>query len=121
MFIFLLKSSQFVLILLDRFVFELPDNQASLLPVASCIVIKSADPEALKDAKGGPIVRPYTPISPSDKQGELTFLIKRYDTGNASKYIHGLSEGDSLAIKGPIPKFKYKRERTNPRIRLISA
>lgn len=75
---------------LNRFIFELPNNEASLLPVASCLVVRSSDPEALKDEKGKPIIRPYTPISPPEKQGELTLLIKKYDNGNASKHIHGL-------------------------------
>ncbi|KIK71683.1 hypothetical protein GYMLUDRAFT_33836 [Collybiopsis luxurians FD-317 M1] len=92
----------------SKFIFELPNNEASLLPVASCLIVKSSDPEALKDAKGKPIIRPYTPISPPDQPGELTLLVKKYDSGNASKHIHGLKEGDTLAIKGPIPKFPYK-------------
>ncbi|KAF9067289.1 NADH-cytochrome b5 reductase [Rhodocollybia butyracea] len=92
----------------SKFIFELPNNEASLLPVASCLIVKSSDPEALKDAKGKPIIRPYTPISPPDLKGELTLLIKRYDSGNASKHIHSLKEGDTLSVKGPIPKFPYK-------------
>lgn len=75
---------------LCRFIFELPNNEASLLPVASCLVVKSSDPEALKDKKGKPIIRPYTPISPSDAKGELALLVKKYDNGNASKHIHDL-------------------------------
>ncbi|KAI0328431.1 cytochrome-b5 reductase [Cubamyces sp. BRFM 1775] len=93
-----------------KFIFELPPDTASLLPVASCVVVKSS-PEAenaLVDAKGKPVIRPYTPISPSDLPGELTFLVKRYDTGKMSKYIHEMQPGDKLAIKGPIPKFEYK-------------
>lgn len=76
--------------------------------MASCLVVKSSDPEALQDAKGKPIVRPYTPISPSDKEGELVLLVKKYDNGNASKYIHSLKPGETLGIKGPFPKFDYK-------------
>lgn len=91
-----------------RFIFELPAGEASLLPVASCLVVKSSDPEALKDDKGNPIVRPYTPISPSDKEGELVLLVKKYDNGNASKHIHSLKPGESLSIKGPFPKWDYK-------------
>lgn len=93
-----------------RFIFELPEDQASLLPITSCVVVKSSDPEALKDDKGKPVVRPYTPVSPSDVPGELTFLVKKYPQGKASKYIHELKPGDSLSIKGPIPKFPYKSE-----------
>ncbi|KAG7099905.1 hypothetical protein E1B28_001704 [Marasmius oreades] len=92
----------------SEFIFELPNNEASLLPVASCLVVKSSDPEALKDANGKPIIRPYTPISPPDKAGELTLLVKKYEQGNASKHIHSLKEGDTLAIKGPIPKWPWK-------------
>ncbi|KAF8633529.1 hypothetical protein AX15_001334 [Amanita polypyramis BW_CC] len=91
-----------------KYIFELPDNQASLLPVASCLVVRSSDPEALKDANGKPVIRPYTPISPPDLKGELVLLIKQYENGKGSKYIHSLKEGETLAIKGPISKFPYK-------------
>ena len=64
------------------------------MPVASCLVVKSSDPEALKDAKGKPIIRPYTPISQADEKGVLKLLIKKYDNGNASKYIHSLKVRD---------------------------
>ncbi|KAF9016197.1 cytochrome-b5 reductase [Hymenopellis radicata] len=92
----------------STFVFELPNNDASLMPVASCLVVKSSDPEALLDPKGKPIIRPYTPISQPDEKGVLTLLVKKYDNGNASKYIHSLKEGDSLSFKGPIVKWKYE-------------
>ncbi|KAF8963949.1 cytochrome-b5 reductase [Flammula alnicola] len=92
----------------STFVFELPNNEASLIPVASCLVVRASDPEALLDAKGKPVIRPYTPVSPPDAPGELTLLIKRYETGNMSKYIFTLKEGDTLAIKGPIIKIPYQ-------------
>lgn len=93
-----------------RYIFELPNNDASLLPIASCVVVKSASdsPAPLLDKKERPIVRPYTPISPSDQEGEFTFLIKRYDEGKMSQHIHNLKPGDKLAIKGPIPKIPYE-------------
>ncbi|OJT05645.1 NADH-cytochrome b5 reductase 2 [Trametes pubescens] len=93
-----------------KFIFELPADTASLLPVASCVVVKSAADATtpLLDDKGKPVIRPYTPISPSDKPGELTFLIKKYETGKMSKYFFDLNPGDKLSIKGPIPKFEYK-------------
>lgn len=89
-----------------RYIFELPENEASLLPVASCVVVKG--PESLTDKNGKPIIRPYTPTSASDKEGELEFIIKRYETGLMSKHIHELKPGETLAIKGPIPKIPYK-------------
>lgn len=93
-----------------KYIFALPDGDASLLPVASCVVVKSAESaeEKLLGANGKPVIRPYTPVSPSDQEGELAFLIKGYEQGTMSKYIHGLKEGDALAIKGPIKKFEYK-------------
>lgn len=87
------------------FVFELPEGQASLLPVSSCVYLKAED---LKDANGKPMARPYTPISPSDLEGELSFIIKKYETGNVSKYVHSLGPGDTLAVKGPVPKWPWK-------------
>ncbi|KAG6830090.1 hypothetical protein H0H92_002262 [Tricholoma furcatifolium] len=92
----------------SSFVFEIPNNEASLLPVSSCLVVKASDPEALKDAKGKPVIRPYTPISSPDQKGEFVLLVKKYENGNASKYFHELKEGDSLSFKGPITKFPYK-------------
>lgn len=92
------------------YTFELPTGSASGLPVASCVVVKSAaDSSApLQSAEGKPIIRPYTPISPSEQEGELTFMIKRYEEGKMSQHIHGLKVGESLGIKGPISKFPYE-------------
>lgn len=58
--------------------------------MTSFVYLKASDPQALVDAKGKPIVRPYTPISPPEHLGEITFLVKKYETGNMSKYIHSL-------------------------------
>ncbi|EMD30879.1 hypothetical protein CERSUDRAFT_120279 [Gelatoporia subvermispora B] len=92
-----------------KFVFALPPDAAAELPVASCVVVQSSadHPSPLKTGEGKPVIRPYTPITP-DAEGELTFLIKRYDTGVMSKYIHELKPGEKLSIKGPIPKFPFK-------------
>ncbi len=100
----------------NRYIFELPNNEASLLPIASCVVVKSATDSATPflDDKGKPIIRPYTPISPSDQEGEFTLLIKRYEAGKMSQYIHSLQPGEKLAIKGPIVKIPYKSEAFQP-------
>ncbi|KAI0746196.1 hypothetical protein C8Q76DRAFT_809025 [Earliella scabrosa] len=89
--------------------FRAPDTP-SLLPVASCVIVKStADaPNPLLDPKGKPVIRPYTPISPSDQPGELTFLVQKYEEGKMSKYMHEMKPGEKLSIKGPIPKFDFK-------------
>lgn len=97
-----------------RFTFELPPNTASLLPIASCVVIKTApaqeDPAhpPLLDSKGKPFVRPYTPISESTHPEEITFLIKKYDTGKVTPYLHDMKPGQTIGIKGPFPKTPYQ-------------
>ncbi|KAF7793598.1 hypothetical protein EIP86_004712, partial [Pleurotus ostreatoroseus] len=93
-----------------KYVFELPNNEASLLPIASCVVVKASEGAApLVGKNGKPIIRPYTPVSPSDQEGEFTFLIKRYEEGKMSQYIHSLKPGETLGIKGPIMKIPYKK------------
>ncbi len=62
----------------------------------------------LLDPKGKPYVRPYTPISPSDQPGEITFLIKKYDTGKVTPYLHDMKPGQSIGIKGPFAKTAYE-------------
>lgn len=81
------------------------EGKASLLPVTSAVYLRAED---FKDANGKPMQRPYTPVSPPDLEGELAFVIKKYETGNVSKYIHSLKPGDKLAIKGPLPKWPWK-------------
>ncbi|KAG8992711.1 NADH-cytochrome b5 reductase [Tulasnella sp. JGI-2019a] len=98
----------------DKFTFALPEDTATLLPVASCVLIKTApeneDPNhpPLLDAKGKPYIRPYTPISPSGQPGEVTFLIKKYETGKVTPYLFDMQPGQTIGIKGPLLKIPYK-------------
>ena len=95
----------------SRFVFELPDGGAALSPVTSLVVVRASegDDDAPRDKKGNPVIRPYTPISRPEHEGELVLLVKKYENGVMSKYVHErLKPGSTLSIKGPIPKFPYK-------------
>ena len=95
----------------SRFVFELPDGGAALSPVASLVVVRASEGAegTPLDKKGNPVIRPYTPISRPEHEGELVLLIKKYESGVISKYVHErLKPGATLAIKGPITKFPYK-------------
>lgn len=90
--------------------FSTPKGQATNLPVASALFARPADEEGgPKDDKGNPVVRWYTPVSDTSQPGEFTVMIKKYDTGKLTPYIHSLSVGDKLAFKGPIKKFAYKQ------------
>jgi cytochrome-b5 reductase len=96
----------------SRFTFELPNGGAALSPITSLVVVRASEGDtqhAPVDKKGNLAVRAYTPISDPDQEGELVLLIKKYENGVISKYVHErLKPGDTLAIKGPIPKFPYK-------------
>ncbi|KAN0129985.1 ferredoxin reductase-like protein [Lactarius tabidus] len=96
----------------SRFVFELPDGGAALSPVTSLVVVRASEgaDDVPLDKKGNPVVRPYTPISQPEHEGELVLLIKKYESGVISKYVHErLKPGSTLAIKGPVIKFPYKK------------
>ncbi|KAH7340735.1 hypothetical protein B0J17DRAFT_766678 [Rhizoctonia solani] len=85
-----------------KFVFALPEGSASLLPVASAIYVKGPD-----DNEGKPVVRPYTPVSAPHTPGELALVIKRYPDGKLSSHIHSMTIGQTIKIKGPIPKLAW--------------
>ncbi len=83
--------------------FALDSPNASVnLPITSYIVTRA---EGLT-ADGKPTMRPYTPIR-GDEKGTLTLLVKEYATGTMSKHLCSLKEGDTVSIKGPLPKYKY--------------
>ncbi|TIB94069.1 ferredoxin reductase-like protein [Wallemia mellicola] len=88
------------------FEFELPGSSVSGLETAGLVVVKAAD-DSVKGDNGKPVIRPYTPISTGDTRGQIDFLIKKYDDGKFTPYIHSLKPGDQLAIKGPLQKFKW--------------
>jgi len=95
----------------SRFTFELPNGGAALSPITSLVIVRASEgsQHAPVDKKGNLAMRAYTPISSPDQEGELVLLIKKYENGAISKYVHErLKPGDTLSIKGPIPKFPYK-------------
>ncbi len=100
----------------SRFIFELPGGAAHS-PVTSLVVVRGSEGAqgAPVDKKGNMAVRAYTPISRPEHEGEVVLLIKKYEKGVISKYVHEqLKPGDTLAIKGPIPKFAYKSPSVSP-------
>jgi cytochrome-b5 reductase len=97
----------------SRFVFELPGGPeaAALSPLTSLVVVRASEGAsgAPLDKKGNLAVRAYTPVSRPEHEGEIVLLIKKYEKGVMSKYVHEqLKLGDTLSVKGPITKFPYK-------------
>lgn len=83
------------------FEFGLPAGASSLdLPVCACILMRAPD------GAGGDHVRPYTPVSAPDRDdGSFELLVKRYDDGVASSWLHGLQPG--AAGEGSVVGFKH--------------
>jgi len=89
------------------FRFRLPeDEMVSGLQVASAILTRFQAPGAEK-----PVIRPYTPISDEDAKGYMSLLVKKYEGGPMSTHIHDLAPGQSLDIKGPIPKYPWSENK----------
>jgi len=92
-----------------RFRFEVGANVPLGLPIASAVLAKH-QPEGAAE----PVIRPYTPTSPSDAVGYFEFVIKVYEGGKMSSHIFNLKPGDTLSLKGPLPKIKispnFKKE-----------
>ena len=94
-----------------RFVFALPSKQHILgLPVGQHIYVSAKINDKL-------VVRPYTPVSSDDDQGEVVFVIKVYpanvhpkfpEGGKMSQYMDSLKIGDTLDIRGPQGLIVYK-------------
>jgi len=51
--------------------------------------------------------RPYTPVS-VDTPGEVRLLVKKYDKGVFSTYLHGLDVGREVKITGPHGTYFYR-------------
>ena len=84
------------------FEFGLPDGQSLNLPVCACILLKG------RAADGQDAVRPYTPISDNTMLGKFQLLIKTYEQGVVSKYVHGLSIGDEVEFTHIPPNVKIQ-------------
>ncbi|KAI3395809.1 hypothetical protein diail_822 [Diaporthe ilicicola] len=86
-----------------RLRFALPDEKAvSGLPLTSALLTFAVP-------KGGyfPVLRPYTPITPSDTQGHMDLLVKRYPQGKQSTHLHSLAPGDSVMFAMCIPGYSW--------------
>mmetsp|Transcript_15450 Transcript_15450/g.39854 ORF Transcript_15450/g.39854 Transcript_15450/m.39854 type:complete len:299 (+) Transcript_15450:30-926(+) len=75
--------------------FGLPEGQSLNLPVCSCILMKAPG----RGADGADAVRPYTPISDDSMLGKMELLVKRYEGGAASQWLHDLPVGSAVDFK----------------------
>eukprot|EP00246_Nothoceros_aenigmaticus_P015549 TRINITY_DN6528_c0_g1_i1.p1 TRINITY_DN6528_c0_g1~~TRINITY_DN6528_c0_g1_i1.p1 ORF type:complete len:364 (+),score=40.07 TRINITY_DN6528_c0_g1_i1:198-1289(+) len=86
--------------------FEFDRDEKLGLNVASCLITR-APIGTSKDGKPIYVIRPYTPVSPPDAMGHFDLVVKTYPEGQMSQYFVRLKAGDTLEVKGPIPKLPY--------------
>eukprot|EP01006_Ploeotia_vitrea_P066854 TRINITY_DN95877_c0_g1_i1.p2 TRINITY_DN95877_c0_g1~~TRINITY_DN95877_c0_g1_i1.p2 ORF type:complete len:318 (+),score=167.99 TRINITY_DN95877_c0_g1_i1:49-1002(+) len=79
------------------------DGSVLDMSFASFILVKAP----FKDEKGKPVVRPYTPVG-SNGTNNMELLVKVYPNGKVGPYLKSLSIGDTVKVKGPLPKIKYE-------------
>uniref|UniRef100_A0A7S2JA51 NADH-cytochrome b5 reductase n=1 Tax=Haptolina brevifila TaxID=156173 RepID=A0A7S2JA51_9EUKA len=95
------------------YAFGLPEGQSLQLPVCACILMKAPgkgrkEGGGKDDWDGSDAVRPYTPMSDNALLGRFELLVKRYEGGAASQYLHGLNVGASVEFKHI--KFNIKKQ-----------
>ncbi|KTW30327.1 hypothetical protein T552_00800 [Pneumocystis carinii B80] len=96
------------------FRFDLPSkNHISGIHVASALLVQFQLPSQ------PPVIRAYTPISSEETLGYMDLLIKKYENGPMSSYIHNMKINDKLSFKGPIPKY-YWTPNKHDRIYMIA-
>jgi NAD(P)H-flavin reductase len=83
--------------------FGLPKGQALALPVCACLLLRAPGrgrgAGGKDDWDGSDAVRPYVPISEPSLKGRFELLVRRYDSGASSSYLHGLALGSLVAFR----------------------
>lgn len=94
------------------FRFEIPQSKSIGLGIGRHISVRA-------DIAGNNVIRAYTPTSHPNQTGHFDLLIKTYETGKLSPYLHSLAVGDKVDIRGPVGRFKYQKN-MYPRMGLIA-
>ena len=84
------------------FRFEIPFGKSLNLPIGRHLSVRA-------HVNGTNVTRAYTPTSKPNQKGYFDLLIKRYEYGKLSSYVHTLKIGDAVDIRGPIGRFKYEK------------
>ncbi|KAK4543225.1 hypothetical protein LTR36_005775 [Oleoguttula mirabilis] len=87
-----------------RITFSLPGGSSEVSGVpASAAILTQHTPSG----RWFPVLRPYTPIHDRDQPGILQLLVKKYPHGAASSYMHTLTPGSKLTVRGPLPGYTW--------------
>jgi len=84
--------------------FGLPADKSLNLPVCACLLLRAPgrgrkEGGGADDFDGTDAVRPYTPVSDNATLGRFDLLVKRYDGGAVSQWLHGLEMGAMVDFK----------------------
>ncbi|BBN13705.1 cytochrome-b5 reductase [Marchantia polymorpha subsp. ruderalis] len=82
-------------------------NAVSGLSVASCLLTRARIGNEGKDGKPNYVIRPYTPVTSPDVKGYFDLVVKIYPEGKMTQHMAKLGVGDTLEVKGPLPKIPY--------------
>ncbi|GAB1742287.1 hypothetical protein NU219Hw_g7841t1 [Hortaea werneckii] len=95
-----------------RITFSLPGGKEETtgVPASAAILTQHTPPNAWF-----PVLRPYTPIHDRSTPGILQLLVKKYPSGVASNYMHSLTPGAQLTVRGPIPGYVWQASPTTRR------
>jgi cytochrome-b5 reductase len=80
--------------------FELPAGKSLGLTVGRHVSLRAV-------VDGVNIIRAYTPTSHVDQVGYFDLLIKSYEYGKMSSFLHSLGPGSTVDVRGPLGRFKY--------------
>lgn len=80
--------------------FEIPFGKSIGLSIGRHISVRA-------EVDGNKVIRAYTPTSRPDKRGYFDLLVKAYEYGKMSTYLHSLTIGSEIEVRGPVGRFKY--------------
>ena len=98
--------------------FEIPHGRSLGLSIGRHITVRArisnhdGDGKDHEDhATANKVMRAYTPTSRPDQTGYFDLLVKSYEYGKLSPYLHSLKPGKTVEVRGPVGRFKYTPNR----------
>lgn len=92
--------------------FEIPHGRTLGLSIGKHVSIQA-------HVDGNRVIRAYTPSSPIDQAGCFDLVVKSYEFGKLSPFLHSLKVGQEVEVRGPVGRFKYAKN-AHKRIGLIA-
>lgn len=98
--------------------FEIPHGKSLGLSIGRHITVRARISNHDGDgndheehASANKVMRAYTPTSRPDQTGYFDLLVKSYEFGKLSPYLHALKPGKTVEVRGPVGRFKYTPNR----------